>query len=112
MLLYSSVCAAQQHIEPDAPSSKSVIIEVSCAPVNVGVRRAEELDLNEGKMRRTLITTFVLSELVASLASTKDAQIDHRVSHQLEAKVPTLEALEAQQQALELVFPCKGSFHF
>jgi hypothetical protein len=36
------------------------------------------------------------------------AQIDQRVCQQLHPLVPLLDAFKAEQQAFELIFPCKG----
>ena len=38
------------------------------------------------------------------------SQIDQGVRHQLHAIVPLLDALEPQQEPLELIFPGKGPF--
>jgi hypothetical protein len=38
------------------------------------------------------------------------SQIDQGVRHQLHAIVPLLDALESQQEPLELIFPGKGPF--
>jgi hypothetical protein len=44
------------------------------------------------------------------LYTAEPPQIEERVGHQLHAVVPTLMGLEAQQQALQFVLPCKGPF--
>jgi hypothetical protein len=45
------------------------------------------------------------------LGAAKRSQINQRVGHQFHAIVPRLFELKAQQQPLELVFPCKGPLH-
>jgi hypothetical protein len=41
------------------------------------------------------------------LDTAESSQVDQRVRHQLHAIVPLLDTFKAEQQSLELVFPCK-----